>query len=154
MTAEAKTVTRRIVEECWNKNNPKLAEELIASNAPTHDPSDPSLRGPEGLKTQIALYRGAFPDLRMTIDSQVCEGDMVCTRWTARGTHRGPLMGMAPTQRQATVTGIEIDRVQNGKIVERWIQWDQMGMLQQLGLVPTMRPEAGGAGARPAHVHK
>ena len=81
-------------------------------------------------------YRTAFPDLRLTIEAQVSEGDLVVTRWKASGTHQGELFGIAPTGKQATVTGISLTRVSGGKIAEDWTNWDTLGLLQQLGAVP------------------
>src|SRR5689334_1677702 len=119
MTTQNKAIVRRITEECWNKGTEKTADELVAANAPSHDPTAPSIpNGPAGLKQQVAMYRAAFPDLWFSIDEQVAEGDLVVTRWTARGTHDGSLMGAAPTHRKCTVTGIQIDKISNGKVVE------------------------------------
>ena len=72
------------------------------------------------------------------IDEQLAEGDLVASRWTGRGTHQGELMGIPPTGKQVTVSGITISRVKNGKVVEEWSNWDTLGMLQQLGVVPEM----------------
>ena len=82
------------------------------------------------------MYRSAFPDMQLTIEDQIAEGDKVVTRWTARGTHQGELMGIPPTGKQATVTGITVGRVANGKFVESWSNFDALGMMQQLGVVP------------------
>jgi predicted ester cyclase len=82
------------------------------------------------------MYRTAFPDLRISIDEQIVEGETVVTRWTATGTNEGELMGMAATGKQATTAGINIDRVAGGKLVEGWGLFDQLGLLQQLGVVP------------------
>ena len=94
--------------------------------------------GPDGLKQFVQIYRGAFPDVRITINDQIAEGDKVVTRWTATGTHKGQLMGIAPTNKHATVTGVDIDRYQDGKVVEAWASYDMFGMLQQLGVVPAL----------------
>ena len=94
------------------------------------------MHGPEGIKEFITGYLAGFPDGRITIDGQLAEGDMVATRWTGRGTHQGELMGIPPTGKQVTVSGITISRVKNGKVVEEWSNWDTLGMLQQLGVVP------------------
>jgi predicted ester cyclase len=82
------------------------------------------------------MYRNAFPDLRITIDEQIAEGESVVTRWTATGTHEGELMGMAATGKQATTAGINVNRVSGGKLVEGWGLFDQLGLLQQIGAVP------------------
>ena len=82
------------------------------------------------------MYRSAFPDLRLTIDDLIAEGDKVVARWTAQGTNTGELMDMPPTGKESKVTGISILRISRGKVVEQRANWDTMGMLQQLGVVP------------------
>jgi predicted ester cyclase len=82
------------------------------------------------------MYRTAFPNIHVTIEDQIAEGDKVVTRWTGHGTHQGELMGIPPTNKAVTVTGIAIDRIVAGKIVEHWENFDQLGMLVQLGVVP------------------
>jgi predicted ester cyclase len=88
----------------------------------------------------VQIYRGAFPDVRLTINDQIAEGDIVVTRWTATGTHNGELMGIAPTSKRATVTGVDIDRYQGGKVVEAWASYDMLGLLQQLGVALSLAP--------------
>jgi predicted ester cyclase len=129
--------SKRIIDEILGAGNYDLADELIASDARGHDPALPQPTiGPEGLKEAARGYRAAFPDLKLTSEQVIAEGDYVAIRWTARGTHKGELFGIAPTGKQATVTGISIDRWANGKIVESWVNWDTLGLLQQLGAVP------------------
>ena len=96
------------------------------------------------MKTFAAEFRKAFPDFRDSIDIQIAEGDMVATRATSRGTHRGMFMGVEPTNKELSWTGITIDRIAEGKIVESWATWDMMGMMQQLGVVhaPSQSEEA------------
>ena len=134
-----KTVSRRLFEEVWNKGNLAVLNELIANDHVNSGPGTlPGLpTGPEGAKQFITMYRNAFPDLRFTIDEQISEGDKVVTRWTAHGTHKGELLGIPATGKSSTVTGISIDRIVNGKIVESWGIFDQFGMMQQLGVIPT-----------------
>ena len=140
MSAEQnKAIARRWLKDGFEKGNLALANEIFAADHTNHDPSAPSggwPRGPEGGKAIAATYRGAFPDLQFTIEDQIAEGDRVVTRWTARGTNTGELMGMPPTGKKAIVTGINIDRVANGKIAESWGNFDVLGMLQQLGVIP------------------
>jgi steroid delta-isomerase-like uncharacterized protein len=129
----------RLIQEVFGAGNYDLVDELVAPGAVGHDPALPApVAGPEALKEAARGYRSAFPDLSFTIDQTVAEGDCVAMRWTSRGTHRGELFGIAATGREATVTGLTIDRWQNGKIVESWTNWDTLGLLQQLGAVPTM----------------
>jgi steroid delta-isomerase-like uncharacterized protein len=137
MEANAKA-SRRILEELFGAGNYGLADELIAADAVGHDPALPEpVSGPEGLKEAARGYRSAFPDLTMTVETVLAEGDLVAIRWTARGTHKGDLFGIAPTGKEATVTGITIDRHAGGKIAESWTSWDALGLLQQLGAVPS-----------------
>jgi steroid delta-isomerase-like uncharacterized protein len=82
------------------------------------------------------MYRAAFPDLKITVEAQIAEGDLVVTRWSSTGTHEGDLPGLPASHNKVTVTGIGIDRIENGKIVEGWNNWDTLGMMQQLGAVP------------------
>lgn len=89
------------------------------------------------------MYRAAFPDVQSTIEDTIAEGDKVVTRWTARGTHRGALMGIPPTGKELTVTGMGILRIEGGRIMEAWGIFDQFGMLQQIGVIPT--PGQGGS---------
>jgi steroid delta-isomerase-like uncharacterized protein len=151
MTTQNKNNVRRLFDEAWSKGNMAVIDEVVAPNVVSHDPANPNLNDREALKQMIAMYRGAFNDLRMTIDEQIVEGDKVVTRWTARGTHSGPLMGVAPTHKKCTVTGMQIDHCSGGKITETWTNWDTAGLMQQLGVVP---PMGTGTAARPARVHK
>lgn len=95
----------------------------------------PEVRGPEGMKQFVTMYRTAFPDYACTIADQIAEGDKVVTRWTVRGTQRGELMGIPATGKQVTLPGVVIDRLANGQLAETWFQADVLGMLQQLGVV-------------------
>ena len=130
--------SRKILEEVFGAGKYDLADDVIRADAIGHDPALPEpVKGPEGLKEAARGYRAAFPDLEMTINQTVAEGDLVAIRWTAQGTHKGDLFGIAPTGKQATVTGITIDRYAGGKIAESWTNWDTLGLLQQLGAVPS-----------------
>src|SRR5262249_15080226 len=93
-------------------------------------------RGKQGERDLIELYRGAFPDLRFTVDEQVVEGDKVATRWTARGTHEGDLRGIPPTHRAGAASGITIATFRDGKLVSAWTMWYVFGLFSQLGIVP------------------
>jgi steroid delta-isomerase-like uncharacterized protein len=125
--------------QVWNKGNLSVAEEVIAPNCAHHDPSTPNLgRGPEGEKKAATLYRTAFPDLQFTIEDIIAEGETVVTRYSARGTHKGDLSGIAPTGKKVTVSGVTIARFANGKLVESWANWDALGLMQQLAVVPEL----------------
>ena len=141
MSAEQnKASVVRWYTDIFEKGNLALANEIFAADHISHDTSAPPggwPRGPEGAKAIAATYHGAFPDIQFTIEEQIAEGDKVVTRWTAQGTNKGELMGMPPTGKKATVTGINIDRIANGKIAETWGDFDALGMLQQIGVIPT-----------------
>jgi steroid delta-isomerase-like uncharacterized protein len=133
-----KEIVRRLLEEPWT-GNLGIIDELVDRNYVGYDPSIPEpLRGPEGVKEFVSNYRAAYSDARITVDDQTGEGDKVATRWTGRGTHDGELLGIAPTGKQVTVSGITLSRLKEGKVVEEWTTWDTLGMLQQLGAVPAM----------------
>ena len=83
------------------------------------------------------MYRSAFPDTQMTVEDSIAEGDNVVTRCTARGTHQGELLGISPSGNRVEVTGISIDRIEGGKFVESWSNYDTLGMMQQIGAVPS-----------------
>jgi len=134
-----KAVSRRFFEEVFAKGKLNVLDEIITKDHVNSGPGSlPELpTGPEGAKQLVTVYRNAFPDLRFTIDEQIAEGDKVVTRWTADGTHQGELAGLPPTNKTSTVTGIVVDRIANGKIAESWGIFDQFGMMQQLGVIPT-----------------
>jgi steroid delta-isomerase-like uncharacterized protein len=134
---ELKAIARREVDEIFTAGDLAVVDELYAADYIGHDPTRPEpIRGPAGVKEQVSGYRTAFPDLQLTADEIVAEGDLVVTRWTATGTHEGELFGVTPTGRQVTATGISIIRVAGGKIVEDWTSWDALGLMQQLGALP------------------
>ncbi len=139
MSAEQnKAVSRRADEELFNRGNLDVADELFAADYVYHDAtSGQDWHGPEDVKRYARLLRSAFPDLQQTIEDQVAEGDRVAYRWTARGTHRGELMGIAPTGARVAFTGIAIARLAHGRIAEMWESYDALGLLRQLGAVPS-----------------
>lgn len=138
MSEALKAIARREVE-MFSTGDFSIADEIYSEDYVGHDPAKPEpIRGIEGAKEEAAGYRAAFPDLTLTIDHQVAEGEYVVTRWTARGTHEGDLEGIAPTGVKATTGGISIVRVVDGKIVEDYTQWDALGLMTQLGVVPAM----------------
>ena len=96
------------------------------------------MQGLEAYKQFISMYLTAFPDSRFTIEDLIAEGDTVVVRYTVRGTHQGNLMAIPPTGKQASVTAIGIFRIVNGIAVEEWVNMDDLGLLQQLGVIPTM----------------
>jgi predicted ester cyclase len=137
-TEENKAAMRRIPEEVFNRGDLGGADEVIAADYIEHFPSVPGLpTGIAGLKAFVTALREAFPDFRYTVEDEIAEGDTVVQRITGRGTMRGAFLGMPPTGKQATWTEIHIARAAGGKLVEHWAAIDQLGMLQQLGVIPT-----------------
>jgi len=131
-----KAIARRDFEQVWNKGNLDTVDEIFAADGVGHMPGSPDIHSLEGTKQYVTMYRNAFPDIHFTIEDEIAQGDKVVIRWTCRGTHQGELMGISPTGKQCTVTGITINRFSGGKIQESWNSWDALGMLQQLGVVP------------------
>lgn len=139
MSEQNKTNVRRLFEEVWNKGYVPVADELFAPTYTHHDSSTPDVgRGPESEKKRVTLYRTAFPDIRFTIEDMLAEGETVVARWTCRGTHKGELNGIAPTGKQFNINGISIARFTNGKMFEGYVNWDALGLMQQLGVVPEL----------------
>jgi steroid delta-isomerase-like uncharacterized protein len=145
MTASAqenKAVVRRFLEEAWNERNFDLIDELVAPDARHHDPTDPPdlPPGPEGEKQLLQAQQSAAPDARIEIQDMLAEGDEVATRWTVYGTHEGEFMGIEPTGNEIEIDGIQIDRIEDGQIVEKWVLYDALGLLQQMGAGPERPP--------------
>ncbi len=137
MSEQNKAVVRRLFEELWNKGNLSLADQLFTPNYTHHDSSSPDFgHGPESETKRATLYRTAFPDLRLTIEDLIAEGDTVMARWSCHGTHKGDLNGIAPTGKKFTISGVTIARLLNGKLAEGYVNWDALGMMQQIGVVP------------------
>jgi steroid delta-isomerase-like uncharacterized protein len=123
--------------DAFNTGDVSSVAEYIAEGAAGHDPAQPEdTHGPEGFAQTVQMYRGMFPDLRLTVEEQCSDGDLVCTRWSSEGTH-------AESGKHVTVTGMSMDKIQDGKIVEAWNQWDNAGMMQQLGIGEAAAAAAG-----------
>jgi steroid delta-isomerase-like uncharacterized protein len=137
MSEKNKAIARKALD-AFNSGDVDSLDDVISPDAVDHDPQNPfrDTHGPEGAKQTISMYRAAFPDLRIKVEAQIAEGDLVVTRWTSTGTHDGDLPGLPASHNKVAVTGIGIDRIENGKVVEGWNNWDTLGMMQQLGAVP------------------
>jgi predicted ester cyclase len=136
---ENKSVVRREFEEIFSQGgNLDAAEEIYAPDYVGHEPTFGDVHGVEGAKQFAATYRQAFPDIQTTMEDQLAEGDKVVTRFSSRGTHQGESEEFGPpTGNRIEVTGITIERFsEEGKIVEDWTNFDALGLMQQLGLVP------------------
>ena len=131
---ENKANVRRLNDEVFNKGNLALVDELMAPNYVFH--ITPEVKGPEGVKQYIATFRTAFPDLHITIEDMVAEGDMMAIRYTMRGTFKGEYMGIAPTGKQMTLPNAGFARFEGGKQVEVWPYLDSLTFYQQLGVSP------------------
>jgi predicted ester cyclase len=139
MAATNKDIVRRALEEPWRDLS--VLDEAIDAGYVGYDPASPEpLRGPEGAKQNVSQYVSAFEGAQITVQEQIAEGDFVATRWEGRGRHTGEVMGVAPTGKDVVVSGQTFSRLENGKIVEEWWNWDTLGMLQQIGAVPTAAP--------------
>jgi len=136
MSEENKELERRIYEEIYNKKNMAAIEQFVATDWVCHPPLPGMASGIEGMKQQHAMTNAAFPDMQVKLEDIVAEGDKVACRWTATATHKGEFMGMPATGKQVTITGIHIDRIAGGKIVETWNYSDMMEAMQQLGTKP------------------
>ena len=140
MSTEAnKEIVRKWVDEVLNKRDvseQSPAYQLVAVDFVGHFPGQPPIEGLEAYRQFGSLYFSAFPDLQITPEDLIAEGDKVTMRYGWRGTHKGELMGIPATGKQVITSGISILRVANGKIAEQWDSFDNLGMLQQLGVVP------------------
>ncbi|GIX07786.1 MAG: hypothetical protein KatS3mg115_2189 [Candidatus Poribacteria bacterium] len=130
-------LARGYFEELANTGDPTVADRLLAEDYVQHNPDSPTRRtvGREAFKERLQMYRQAFPDLTWTIEEILVEGDRAAVRWSAVGTHRGPLQGVPPTGRRVRMSGITIHRVAGGRIVESWVCWDTINTLLTIGAV-------------------
>jgi steroid delta-isomerase-like uncharacterized protein len=130
-----KQIVHRFIEEAWNQGKTNVVSEMLANNCRFHDEVFPHLTsGADNFRRHIESCRAGFPDLRFTIDDTIAERDEVVVHWTARGTHKGQFLGMAPTNKKASVTGTSIYRLEGGRINESWANWNLMSMMEQLGV--------------------
>jgi steroid delta-isomerase-like uncharacterized protein len=141
MTTDQRTANKELVEtfiqELFTKGDLDAVDRHLAPDFVNHDSPFPGAPdGPEGMRQAAVLYRAALPDWHSDLDQMIAEDDIVVERFTARGTHQGELMGVAGTGDTIMLQGINIFRIADGKIVERWGQLDQLGLLRQLGLAP------------------
>lgn len=136
MSADNKAIARRFFELFSQGDMETIGRELLSPEIVVHIPGMPGPLNLEAYRQVGIMFRSAFPDIQDTVEDQLADGDKVVTRITSRGTHQGELMGIPPTGKRYSITAIVIDRIIGGRIVERWAQFDQLSMLQQLGVVP------------------
>ena len=137
MSEENKAAFHRIVY-AFSTGDLSVFDEVISPQMVEHNPAPGQAAGPEGMKEIATMLRTGFPDLQVTVEDLIAEGDKVVGRMTASGTHKGEFMGAAPTNKVVTMQEIHICRFSQGKVVEHWGLEDSMGLMQQLGLVPEM----------------
>ena len=131
---EKKTIPRRILTEVFSQGRIDLIDELFHKDLTSYTTSG-EVKGTEGIRKTISMNKGAFKDPQFTVEDQIAEGDKVVTRYTFSGTHIAEFMGIAPTGKLITFTGVVIYRIVDGKVIESWDQFDALGMMQQLGIV-------------------
>lgn len=132
-TEENKEIARRAVEE-FNKQNLDVVDEVFAKDVIDHSPTGETT-GHDGPKEGLEMLYAAFPDLEITIDELIAEGDTVAIRSTHRGTHKGKFMDIEPTGRRVEIENMVFAHFEDGKVVERWVQADTLGLMHQLGPV-------------------
>ncbi len=137
-----KALVRRLIEEDLNRGDPAVADEIVAEDFVDHTNPPGLQHGRESHKQIVALFHAAFPDVTWTIEDMLAEGDKVVIRAPMRATHQGEFFGIPPTGKQVSISGIHILRIANGKIAEHWGNNDDLGLLQQLGVVPTLEQAA------------
>lgn len=136
MSEQNKALVRRVYEDVISRGDLDLVDQLFGADYRETDPAnDVDTETPEGVRQEVAGYRSAFPDLVMTVEEQLADGDRVATRFSCRGTHRGELLGVPPSGAQIGMTGIAIHRIADGKIAEAHWNWDTLGMLKQIGAI-------------------
>ena len=133
---ENKAIVRMFYDEVMNRGNLDVIDKTTAENFVDHSPMPGQAPGLEGVKQGFLLMRAAFPDGQTTIDDLIAEGDKVVVLATMTGTHQGDLMGIPATGKSVKISGIDVVRFHEGQVVERWGQWDNAALLQQLGVAP------------------
>jgi steroid delta-isomerase-like uncharacterized protein len=145
---DGKALVSRVADDVWNRGDLTAADAVMAPDARYHGPHMPGGTGNrETWKAAVAMYRRAFPDSHVVFEELIDGGDRVVGRWSATGTHTGPLPGVPPTRRRIAIGGITIYRLHDGRIVEAWEQLDMLGMWKQLGVVTLPEP---GSAAEPS----
>ena len=132
-------VIHRYIYDFWNQGKPELAEELISPAYTRTDPATPWVTGDrEGIKQLMMAFRSSFPDLHFEAQEVIPAENTVVVRWAATGTHKGELLGIAPTGKPVNIMGTSIYRLSGGQMVDEYTIWDSMGMMQQLGVIPSL----------------
>lgn len=138
MSTENKTIVRRLYEEVWNERKLEVVDELISKSHALQDPiASGSQVGPKLYKRRVVELTTAFPDLRFTIEDTIVEGEKLVACWTISGTHQGEYVGIPATGRKISLEGITIHHIRNGKILDSYARWDVLGLMRQLGAIPS-----------------
>lgn len=131
-----KALMRSYIEEAWNKGDFEFIDKNFSSDFVNHGTFPGQSTDRDGVKWVINNIRNAIPDVHFTMEDMIAEGDKVVTRWLAKGTHKGDLMGAKPTGNKISVSATVIDRIKDGKVIEHWANRDDLSFLQQIGLIP------------------
>jgi steroid delta-isomerase-like uncharacterized protein len=132
-----KGLVQRFFAEVFNQQDTASATALIAASFIAHHPAFPDgIRGSAGIMQMLSTFRAGLPDLRYTVDDLIAEGDKVAARWSAGGSHQGVFLGVPPSGKAVTITGIDIFRIADYQLVEAWVNSDFLGLLQQIGAIP------------------
>lgn len=140
------SLCRRFAQRLINERKLTAARDFVAEDSIHHEIAGVPLgcqRGPRAVERFLKPYLRAFPDLRIVFEDAIADRDRVATRWRMEGTHEGPLMGIPASGRSISIEGIRIDRIENGKIAESWMQMDSLSLLEQIGALPrslSLRP--------------
>jgi steroid delta-isomerase-like uncharacterized protein len=133
-----KALVRRFVDEVQSKGNTDLIDEICSAEFVNHSAPQGLPADREGIKILTAMFKGAFPDSYFSVEDMIAEGDKVVTRKTFHGTHEGEFMGIPPSGRPVNVSLIDVVRISDGRVVEHWSVGDNLGMMQQLGVIPQL----------------
>jgi|SRR5579864_2181183 steroid delta-isomerase-like uncharacterized protein len=137
MTRESNIATMERLNAAIESGDFQAFEEVFAPGAIDHDPAPGQIPGPEGFRQFFTELRTAFPDLKVSVEKMIADAEYVALAYTITGTHQGRFLGFAPTGKQMRARGVEIGKFAHGQLIERWGSSDQLGILQQLGLVPS-----------------
>jgi steroid delta-isomerase-like uncharacterized protein len=135
--AGGEAIIRQFYDRAWNSDDLTAYDELVTDDFVDHQAMPGLPSGREGFRQLQVVFRTAFPDVRVEVEDVVAEGELVAARWISTGTHQGPLFGIPPTGRPVRVTAMVVYRVEGGRLAEGWINRDDLGMMRQLGVVPT-----------------
>ena len=135
MSEDNKALVRRVYDEVFGQGDLDLTEELFSQDFELHDGLGSDVTGPAAVKQVATMLRSAFPDFQTHVEDLLTDGNKVAGRWNWTGTHKGEIMGIAPTDKQVTTRVLDILRIENGKIQEVWVISDLFGLMHQLGAI-------------------